>query len=152
MLTKQDKQPVVVYVQDMTIQDLDDRPLNIQTWDQADALLQGLQNNETLIRWMTGKLASQLPKQDDHNNFDAWCRRARVSPGRVNVWRRMWELYDFTKEVKQFPELPHKHWEDMMGRMSKAKQLLASEDDATAKKGADLYNQVMGARGWRDLP
>lgn len=145
MLVKQEsEQPVVMYVQDMTILDLDNSPLNIKTWDQADALLQGLQNNETLIRWMAGKLASQLPKEDEYNNFDAWCRRARQSPGRVNVWRRMWELYDFENEVKQYPELPHKHWEKMMGRMSKAKRLLASEDESTREKGGELYAQVMG--------
>ena len=134
-----------MYVQDMTILDIDpDAPLAVQTWDQADSFLQGLQNNETLIRWLTGKLASQLPKDDERNNFDAWCKRARQSPGRIAVWRRMWELYDFRAEVQQYPELPHKHWEKMIGRMSKAKKLLASDDPVKREAGTALYQHVMG--------
>src|SRR5690349_24421426 len=96
----------VKYIQDMTILDINpEEPFAFDSWDDADQFLLGYQASETVMRWLVGKAASELPKEEGSRNFKSWCHRAKLNPGRVAIWRRMWELYDFKNEVQKFPEL-----------------------------------------------
>jgi hypothetical protein len=126
--------PKVAYVQDTTILDIDpDTILPFENWDQAEQFAMGIQQSDSINRWLIGLQAGKLPLEDKHNNFNRWCDQVGFSPGRVNVWRNMTQVFDFKQEVQKFPRLSHTHFEKMMGRMSKAKE----------KGDGQLYEHVM---------
>lgn len=124
------QEPKIMYVGAMTITDID--PQNMapfQSWDEADQFLEEMRDTESTSRWLIGLRAKKLPTEKGDKTFVSWCSRAGFSHGRVAVWRRMADLYDFEKEVKIYPTLSHKHFEVLMGRMAKAKRALAEGDD-----------------------
>ena len=132
---EQDEPKVVVaYIQDVTILDIDpDTIKSFQSWDEAEQFAQGIQQSDSVNRWLIGLQAGKLPLEDKHNNFKKWCDQVGFSPGRVAVWRNMTTVFDFKKEVQKFPRLSHSHFEKLVGRMSKAK------DDGDGQ----LYEHVM---------
>jgi hypothetical protein len=124
----------VAYVQNITVLDINPDDIKpFESWDEADQFAMGIQQSDTINRWVLGLQAGKLPKEDKHNNFNKWCNRTGFSPGRVAVWRRMTEVFDFKAEVQKFPQLSHTHFEKLMGRMA----------DAKAKGDGQLYEHVM---------
>lgn len=143
-MTTTKEKVVVHYVQNLTIEDIDpDNLPRFANWDEADQFASGLQSSETINRWLMGLQAKHLPQDDPHYGFERWCARAGYSIGRVAVWRRMAEVFDFKAEVQKFPSLPHTHFEVLLGRMSRAKKLMADKNEKRRAEGSDLYEHVM---------
>lgn len=135
--TRSDQKPRAKYFSNITVSDL--RPLDPFTdWEEADEFLGSMQGEETARRWVTGMAANLLPTERGEQTFQTWCLRNGFEPDRVGVWRRCAALYDLETEVKRFPRLPIKHFECLMGRMSKAKKLRDEKRDYSA------YRQVFG--------
>lgn len=120
--------PKAKYFSNVTVADL--QPLDqFADWEEADEFLGGMQGEDTARRWVIGMAAAKLPTERGEHTFNSWCLRNGFEPDRVGVWRRCADLYDLELEVKRFPRLPIKHFEVLMGRMSKAKKKAADKGD-----------------------